>query len=75
MKIKKHYIFRLSSVTAKLSQAENPLVEVRISALESDCVFRANDRLIFKLFLGSLQVDDLAEATLYPKVFILIINE
>ncbi|CAH0720243.1 unnamed protein product, partial [Brenthis ino] len=62
------YSMRLSSVTAKLSQADNPLVEVRISALESDCVFRANDRLIFKLFLGSLHVDDLADATLYPKL-------
>nr|XP_026488707.1 vacuolar protein sorting-associated protein 13A-like isoform X1 [Vanessa tameamea] len=62
------YSVRLSSVTARLVQAENPLVEVRIAALESDCVFRANDRLIFKLYLGSLHVDDLAEATLYPKL-------
>ncbi|XP_034828930.1 intermembrane lipid transfer protein VPS13A-like isoform X1 [Maniola hyperantus] len=62
------YSVRLSSVTARLCQAENPFVEVRVTSLESDCVFRANDRLIFKLFLGSLHVEDLAEATLYPKL-------
>ncbi|CAG9562322.1 unnamed protein product [Danaus chrysippus] len=62
------YSMRVSSITARLCHAESALVEARITSLESDCVFRANDRLIFKLFLGSLQVDDLAEATLYPKL-------
>lgn len=44
------------------------MLEMRLGSLESDCVFRANDRMIFKLYLSSLQIDDLAEATLYPKV-------
>lgn len=43
-------------------------MEMRLGSLESDCVFRANDRMIFKLYLSSLHIDDLAEATLYPKV-------
>ncbi|XP_041980096.1 vacuolar protein sorting-associated protein 13A-like isoform X3 [Aricia agestis] len=62
------YSVRVSSATARLWAAEGPLLEMRILSLESDCVFRANDRLIFKMFLGAFHVDDLTEATLYPKL-------
>ncbi|XP_049872672.1 intermembrane lipid transfer protein VPS13A-like isoform X2 [Pectinophora gossypiella] len=62
------YSVRLSSITMRLCHLDSSLVEVRLTSLESDCVFRANDRMIFKLFLASLQLDDLQEDTLYPKL-------
>ncbi|KAJ2950876.1 hypothetical protein O0L34_g5236 [Tuta absoluta] len=62
------YSVRASSITIRLCHLDSPFLEIRLSALESDCVFRANDRMIFKLFLASLHVDDLSTATLYPKL-------
>lgn len=52
----------------KLCHSEWSALELRLGALESDCVFRANERCIFKLFLSSMQLDELSDATLYPKV-------
>ncbi|XP_072932453.1 intermembrane lipid transfer protein VPS13A-like [Epargyreus clarus] len=62
------YSMRASSITLRLCHLDCALVEVRLAELESDCVFRANDRMIFKLYLGSLQLDDLSESILYPKL-------
>ncbi|XP_063534918.1 intermembrane lipid transfer protein VPS13A-like [Cydia strobilella] len=62
------YSVRVSSASIKLSHQHGALLELRICGLESDCVFRANDRMIFKLFLASAHLDDLAGATLYPKL-------
>lgn len=62
------YSVRLTSLTMRLSHLESNLIEVRLSGMESDFVFKANDRMIFKLFLNTLHVDDLAEFTLYPKL-------
>ncbi|XP_064292158.1 intermembrane lipid transfer protein VPS13A-like [Plodia interpunctella] len=62
------YSVRMSSISAKLCHLDCSLVELKLANLESDCVFRANDRMIFKLYLSSLQLDDLSEATLYPKL-------
>ncbi|XP_047508917.1 vacuolar protein sorting-associated protein 13A-like isoform X2 [Pieris napi] len=61
------YSMRVSCIRIRACQTEGA-VEWRILALESDCVFRANDRLVFRLYLGSLQADDLSDATLYPKL-------
>ncbi|XP_060801512.1 intermembrane lipid transfer protein Vps13 isoform X2 [Amyelois transitella] len=62
------YSVRVSSVSVKLCHLDCTLVELKLATLESDCVFRANDRMIFKLYLSSLQLDDLSETTLYPKL-------
>ncbi|XP_059052964.1 intermembrane lipid transfer protein VPS13A-like [Achroia grisella] len=62
------YSVRVTSVSMRLCHLDCSLVEIRLAGLESDCVFRANDRMIFKLYLSSLHLDDLSEATLYPKL-------
>ncbi|CAH2046773.1 unnamed protein product, partial [Iphiclides podalirius] len=62
------YSVRATAVTIRLCHLDCSLVEIRLTDLESDCVFRANDRMIFKLYLGSLHLDDLSENTLYPKL-------
>ncbi|KAH9636273.1 hypothetical protein HF086_009469 [Spodoptera exigua] len=59
---------KASSISMKLCHLDSAVLEMRLGSLESDCVFRANDRMIFKLYLSSLHIDDLAEATLYPKI-------
>ncbi|GBP39684.1 Vacuolar protein sorting-associated protein 13C [Eumeta japonica] len=64
------YSIRMSAVSLRLCQSwgEGALLEARLAGLESDCVFRANDRMIMRLFLNALHVDDLSEMTLYPKL-------
>ncbi|KAM3960055.1 LOW QUALITY PROTEIN: intermembrane lipid transfer protein VPS13A [Aphomia sociella] len=62
------YSVRVTSVSMRLCHLDCSLVEIRLAGLDSDCVFRANDRMIFKLYLSSLHLDDLSEATLYPKL-------
>ncbi|CAG5002581.1 unnamed protein product [Parnassius apollo] len=62
------YSVRATSISVRLCHLDCSLVEIRLTALESDCVFRANDRMIFKLYLGSFHLDDLSENTLYPKL-------
>ncbi|XP_068633837.1 intermembrane lipid transfer protein VPS13A-like [Battus philenor] len=62
------YSVRATSINVRLCHLDSSLVEIRLTTLESDCVFRANDRMIFKLYLGSLHLDDLSENTLYPKL-------
>lgn len=61
-------LYRVSSACVKLSHAHGGLLAIRVRALESDCVFRANDRMTLKLYLAAATVDDLAGPTLYPKV-------
>ncbi|CAG9787970.1 unnamed protein product [Diatraea saccharalis] len=65
------YSVRASSISLKLCHLDCALLEMRLSGLESDCVFRANDRCIFRLYLSSLHIDDMSDATLYPKVLYL----
>ncbi|XP_062531261.1 intermembrane lipid transfer protein VPS13A isoform X2 [Bombyx mori] len=62
------YSVRATSVSIKLCHLDCSLLEIKLTGFDSDCVFRANDRMIFKLFLSSLQLDDLSESTLYPKL-------
>ncbi|RVE50817.1 hypothetical protein evm_004566 [Chilo suppressalis] len=62
------YSVRASSISLKLCHLDCALLEMRLSGLESDCVFRANDRCIFRLYLSSLHLDDMSDATLYPKL-------
>ncbi|KAL0830292.1 hypothetical protein ABMA28_002492 [Loxostege sticticalis] len=62
------YSVRAMSISVKLWHLDSALLALRLLALESDCVFRANDRCIFRLYLSSLHLDDLSDATLYPKL-------
>jgi hypothetical protein len=40
----------------------------QVAGLESDCLFRANERMVLRVYLTTLTVDDLSDMTLYPKV-------
>jgi hypothetical protein len=41
---------------------------LQVSGLESDCMFKANERMVLRIYLTTLSVDDLSDMTLYPKV-------
>lgn len=62
------YSFRLSQLRVKLSHSETDLLDIKFGGLESDCVYKANERMILKGFLNSFTVDDLSDMTLYSKV-------
>jgi hypothetical protein len=40
----------------------------QVAGLESDCLFKANERMVLRIYLTTLAVDDLSDMTLYPKV-------
>jgi hypothetical protein len=40
----------------------------QVAGLESDCMFKANERMVLKIYLTTVSVDDLSDMTLYPKV-------
>jgi hypothetical protein len=40
----------------------------QVAGLESDCMFKANERMVLKIYLTTLGVDDLSDMTLYSKV-------
>jgi hypothetical protein len=41
---------------------------LQVAGLESDCMFKANERMVLRIYLTTLSVDDLSDMTLYPKV-------
>lgn len=59
---------RATMVTVRLCDADRDLFEIRIGGLECDFMFRANERLVLRAYLSSLQVDHLTDVTLYTKV-------
>lgn len=56
----------------KLTNGDVDIMDIKMDGLESDCVFKANERMILKAFLNHLTVEDLSEMTLYNKVVQLI---
>lgn len=59
---------RVSQLNIRLCDADCDLLEVRITGLECDFMFRANERLILRAYLSGLNVDHLTDITLYTKV-------
>jgi hypothetical protein len=46
----------------------NCICMFQVAGLESDCLFKANERMVLRIYLTTLAVDDLSDMTLYPKV-------
>ncbi|XP_063238425.1 intermembrane lipid transfer protein VPS13A-like [Bacillus rossius redtenbacheri] len=62
------YSTRLGEVRVKLCDTELDLLELKVSGFESDCLFKANERMVLRMYLTTLTVDDLSDMTLYPKI-------
>ncbi|XP_050428442.1 intermembrane lipid transfer protein VPS13A-like isoform X2 [Adelges cooleyi] len=63
------YSARITHINALVCDTGLDFLNVKAGGLESDCTFKANDRMVFRLYVMSTSVDDLSEVTLYPKLF------
>ncbi|XP_015594990.1 vacuolar protein sorting-associated protein 13A isoform X2 [Cephus cinctus] len=66
--LKLSYSARLNTFILRLCDRENDLLEVNVSGVESDCIYKANERMILRAHVRSLTVEDLTEFTLYTKL-------
>ncbi|XP_046398302.1 vacuolar protein sorting-associated protein 13C-like isoform X1 [Ischnura elegans] len=62
------YSTRLGEIKIRLCDTDVDFLEIKISILESDCLFKANERMVLRAYLSSISVDDLSDITLYPKI-------
>lgn len=66
--VKFSHSLRFTSVTLRLCDTDSDLLELRLTGLETDIMFRANERMVLRSYLTSLAMDHLAEVTLYTRV-------
>ncbi|BET01399.1 Vacuolar protein sorting-associated protein [Nesidiocoris tenuis] len=62
------YSTRLQEFRIKLCDTEMEFLEIKINGLESDCLFKANERMVLQFYLSSISIEDLSGLSLYPKV-------
>nr|CAD7259318.1 unnamed protein product [Timema shepardi] len=62
------YSTRLGEIKLKLCDTELEFLEIRVTGMESDCLFKANERMVLRIYLTTISVDDLSDMTLYPKI-------
>ncbi|XP_068086254.1 intermembrane lipid transfer protein VPS13A [Anabrus simplex] len=62
------YSTRLGEIKIRLCDTDMEFLELKVAGLESDCLFKANERMVLRIYLTMLTVDDLSEMTLYQKV-------
>ncbi|XP_048515019.1 intermembrane lipid transfer protein VPS13C-like isoform X2 [Athalia rosae] len=62
------YSARLGTLQINLCDVDASLLEIKLSGLESDCIYKANERMILRLHLRGLTVIDLSDMTLYSKI-------
>ncbi|XP_075226529.1 intermembrane lipid transfer protein VPS13A-like [Lycorma delicatula] len=62
------YSTRLSEFKLRLCDTDMEFLLLKVTGLESDCLFKANERMILRVYLSGLSIDDLSDMTLYPKV-------
>ncbi|KAI4458553.1 vacuolar protein sorting-associated protein vps13 [Holotrichia oblita] len=59
---------RLASLHIRVCDWDYDIINVLISGLELDFLFRANERFVFRSFLANINVEHLSDVTLYSKV-------
>lgn len=69
--IKLNYSTRLSSLVLRFCDKDIDLMEIKVSGLENDCIYNANERMVLRAHLSSILAEDLNDDTLYSKVIIL----
>ncbi|KAK7790642.1 hypothetical protein R5R35_006536 [Gryllus longicercus] len=62
------YSTRLSEIKIKMCDTDVDFLEIKVAGLESDCLFKANERMVFRMYLTTLSIDDLSDVSLYPKI-------
>ncbi|KAK2588797.1 hypothetical protein KPH14_001672 [Odynerus spinipes] len=66
--IKLNYSARIGALTMRLCDKDADLMKVEILGIENDCIYNANERMVFRIHLSNLLVEDLNEETLYAKI-------
>ncbi|EFN62404.1 Vacuolar protein sorting-associated protein 13A [Camponotus floridanus] len=66
--IKLNYSTRLSSLILRFCDKDIDLMEIKISGLENDCIYNANERMVLRAHLSSILAEDLNDDTLYSKI-------
>lgn len=59
---------RLADLHIRVCDWDYDIINVLIAGLEVDFLFRANERFVFRSYLGNINVEHLSDMTLYSKV-------
>ncbi|KAH1005296.1 hypothetical protein HUJ04_006309 [Dendroctonus ponderosae] len=59
---------RMSDLNVVVCDSDFDIINIHLSGLELDFLFRANERFVFRSYLGSINVDHLSQVTMYSKV-------
>jgi len=66
-----NYSTRLSSLVLRFCDKDIDLMEIKILGLENNCIYNANERMVLRVHLRNILVEDLIDDTLYSKVIVL----
>ncbi|XP_024221985.1 vacuolar protein sorting-associated protein 13C [Bombus impatiens] len=66
--IKLNYSARLSALVVRFCDKDLDLIEIQVLGLENDCIYNANERMVLRVHLRHLSIEDLSEDTLYSKI-------
>ncbi|XP_044757951.1 vacuolar protein sorting-associated protein 13A-like [Coccinella septempunctata] len=66
--IKFSHSARLMDVNVRVCDSDFDIINITLSGLEMDFLFRANERFVFRSFLSKILVEHLSEITLYNKI-------
>ncbi|KAF5273457.1 hypothetical protein FQA39_LY07474 [Lamprigera yunnana] len=59
---------RLSNLKIRVCDSDFDIININLTGLEMDFLFRANERFVFRSYLNNLTVEHLSEGTLYSKI-------
>lgn len=59
---------RLANLNIRICDVDFDIINMQLAGFEMDFLFRANERFVFRLYLGALNVEQLSDVTLYNKV-------
>ncbi|EEZ98160.2 hypothetical protein TcasGA2_TC000586 [Tribolium castaneum] len=59
---------RFADVNVRVCDSDFDIINIQLSGLEMDFLFRANERFVFRSYLSNINVEHLSEVTLYSKV-------
>ncbi|XP_047103973.1 vacuolar protein sorting-associated protein 13A-like [Schistocerca piceifrons] len=62
------YSTRLGEIRIRLCDTDMEFLELKVTGCESDCMFKANERMVLRVYLTTLTIDDLSDLTLYSKI-------
>ncbi|XP_065221412.1 intermembrane lipid transfer protein VPS13A-like isoform X2 [Planococcus citri] len=62
------YSTRISDVKFQLCDTEIDFLLIRVAGFELDCMFKTDERLIFRAYLMTFTIDDISNTSLYPKI-------